>query len=97
MKLGAILERIEELNESDVVFAEKPWSLDARAEIGQLDRDYKVPDSILSQGLSYFLEVSTAREVMEVFGGVPPTKQEICSLLLFYAENDAFPEWVYER
>lgn len=97
MTLGEILERFELLSDDDVIFAEKPWSPSARAEVGRLDSEHKVPGSVRSSGLSYFLEVITAKEALEVFGDKPPTAEERSALLLFYAENDAFPDWVFER
>ncbi|WP_426323387.1 hypothetical protein [Pseudoduganella sp. R-43] len=97
MNLGEILENFEELGDDEVIFAEKPWNHSARAEIGHLDSECRVPESIRSIGLSYFLEVITAKEALEVFGDKPPTVEERSALLLFYAENDAFPDWVFER
>lgn len=97
MTLGSILDSIEQLNADDVVFAEKPWRLDSRAEIGQLDQGFRVPRSIRAAGLDYFLEVALAKEVLEVFGATPPAARERIDLLMFYAENDAYPEWVYQR
>ena len=46
-------------------------------------------------GFKYFLGVSTAREVLEVFQGREPSLEEKIDCLLYYAENDAFPGWVY--
>lgn len=44
-----------------------------------------------------FLEVHVAHEVLRVFDDKPPTMEEKLRLLIHYAENDAYPEWVYTR
>jgi hypothetical protein len=46
--------------------------------------------------MDYFLEASTAREALAVFDGRATTLEERIRLLLYFAENDAFPGWVYE-
>lgn len=89
------LDQVQQLGEGKVIFARKPWALDAEADIGVLDENLSVPGSMKSRGLEYFLEADVAKEVLEVFGDRDPTVQEIRALLLFYAENDAYPEWVY--
>jgi hypothetical protein len=96
MTLEEVVAMIEGLDEEDVIFSEKPWSINGRAITGRLNSDYRVPTSISSNGLEYFLEASTAREVLEVFGDRTPSITEQCDLLIYYAENDAFPDWVYQ-
>jgi hypothetical protein len=97
MTLKEVLTMLGELDEDDVIFSEKPWSINGRAIVDKLDSDYRVPISISSKGLEYFLEVSTAKEVLEVFRDRTPSINERCDLLMYYAENDAFPDWVYQE
>ena len=97
MTLADALSQIYQLTERKIVFAKKPWTLDSDAEIGILDEELRVPSSVLQRGFSYFLDVATAHEVLEVFGRKPPTREEIVRLLFHYAQHDAFPDWVYER
>ena len=96
MKLQEALDRVMQLSDDDVIFARPPWTLDADAEIGPLDADYRVPASIKARGLAYFLEASVAREVLVVFGEREPTADECRRLIMFYAEHDAYPDWVFE-
>ena len=96
MKLADALDRLDQLDDDAVFFAKKPWTLEADAEIGPLSSDLSVPKSITDRGLEYFLESHVAREVLEVFGDREPTAVERRSLLLYYAENDAYPEWVFK-
>jgi len=97
MLLKDALDQIDQLAGDDVVFARKPWLLDSDAVIGKLDARLCVPAEIRSMGFDYFMEVNVAVEVLEVFGAQEPTLEERRALLMFYAEHDSYPEWVYER
>jgi hypothetical protein len=94
MKLQGILDRLNELGDDQVIFACRPWTPDSEAEIGILDHNLRVPDEMNNRGLEYFLEASVAKEVLEVLAR--PTRERMRALILFYAENDAYPEWVFE-
>lgn len=96
MKLQDALYRLSELRDDQVIFACRPWTPDSEAEIGTLDHNFRVPDEMNNRGLEYFLEASVAKEVLKVFGETRPTRERMCALILFYAENDAYPEWVFE-
>jgi hypothetical protein len=95
VKLENILDLVEQLNDDDVIFAKKPWTFDSEAEVGQLDSSFKGPEEFESRGLVYFLEATLIREVLEVFGDYKPTLTERRALLMYYAEYDAYPHWVY--
>lgn len=97
MKLESALDQVHKLQDDDVIFAKKPWMLDSEAEIGSLDSDLCVPKEITDRGLAYFLDANVAREVLEVFGDREPTLDESRALLLYYAEHDAYPDWVYKK
>jgi len=47
-----------------------------------------------AMGMQYFLEVSTAKEVVDVWkvwrGGQVPSLKERCAAIIYYAENDAY-------
>ena len=47
-------------------------------------------------GHKYFLEASVARDVMDVLRSrpTPSSTDDACNLLIHYAENDAYPDWV---
>jgi hypothetical protein len=97
MKLINALDQIQEIqdNNNDVIFAKKPWTLDSEADIKPLDIELRVPKEIIDIGLTYFLEINVAKEVLEVFNERVPTNEERYALLIYYAENDAYPDWVY--
>jgi len=94
MILQDALDQIENLSDAQVIFARKPWTFDAEAEIGELDENFCVPAEIKVRGLDYFLEAHVAREVLESpFGRDAKSPERRCELLLYYAENDAYPDW----
>ena len=55
-----------------------------------------MPSYITTLGFEYFLKVHVAKEVLEVLSGRKASKDEKLRLLIFYAENDAYPDWVYK-
>lgn len=97
MNLGEALDQIETRAPDEVVFAKEPWTLQSEALVGRLDERWWVPAEIASQGFVYFLEVSVATEVLALIGGRPVSAEERRELLLYYAENDAYPDWVFDR
>lgn len=98
MDLGTLIDRLPSgLDDRLCIFAAKPWSATSLAVAIQLDDKFKPPKEVMEQGLIYFLEVHVANEALEVFGSRPPSEAEKRDLLIFYAENDAFPGWVYAR
>ena len=97
MKLINALDQIQETQDenNDVIFAKKPWTLDSEADVRPLDVDLHVPKEIVDIGLTYFLEINIAKEVLEVFEERVPTDEERYAVLIYYAENDAYPDWIY--
>ena len=87
--------KLPSLDDHSWIIAERPWS-----ELSQsllVTAPAGATSAQLAVGtLEYFLDVSVAKEVCEVFGARVPSTPEVAKLLLFYAENDAFPDWVYE-
>lgn len=98
MDIGTLIDRLPGgLDDRLCIFAAKPWSAASPAVAVSLDDEFKPPKEVLELGLAYFLEVHAANEALEVFGDRPPSEAEKRNLLIFYAENDAFPDWVYAR
>jgi hypothetical protein len=94
--LRDVVKWLEEAEESEVsvkaICLRAPWTADAEARVVELDEESRLPQDALSDGLRYFLETSVAREVLDGMRN-RPTTEDACSLLLYYAENDAYPEW----
>jgi len=96
MNLEHIFDNLNQLPETICIFARKPWQPSSEAAAAPLGQNFEVPADLLSLGFEYFLEVRVAREVLEVFSNKPSTKENKLRLLIFYAENDAYPDWVYK-
>ena len=92
--LVEIVDSLEMLDEDHCIFARKPWSTNTLATVGPLTDDFRVPAEV-GEEFEYFLEVYVAIEVLEVFGTRQPNLQERRNLIFYYAENDAYPDWVY--
>lgn len=95
-KLAELLDHIHELPDSECIFARKPWPADSEAVTALLGEKHEVPSDITTLGFEYFLKVHVAKEVLEVLSGRKVSKDEKLRLLIFYAENDAYPDWVYK-
>src|SRR5579864_9818353 len=94
--LKDVVEWLEGAEKSEVamktICLRAPWTADAEARVVELDEESRLPQDALSDGLRYFLETSVAREVLDGMRN-RLTTEDACRLLLYYAENDANPEW----
>lgn len=94
MRLRDIIDGLQSEDESLCIVAKRPWTPDSEALLVQLTDDYLVPSEAAEQGYEYFLEVSVALdEVLDGFKTELSDDQRF-SAVLYYAENDAFPEWL---
>ncbi len=75
----------------------EPWSAAAEARVVKVDEAGRLPRDVKASGLRYFLEATVAREVLDVLKTRPTASQpeDACRLLIYYAENDGYPPWVY--
>jgi hypothetical protein len=94
MTLKDAVERLNELDDEDLIYVRRPWEGAAECIIVRYERS--VTTGRQRDGMDYFLEGSTAREALQVFGERSTTLEDRLRLLIYYAENDAFPDWVYE-
>ena len=94
--LREVVARLGSLGREQMICCRKPWSENAECVVVAPNADLTVPEAVRAAGYGYFLDVPTALEVLEVFGDREPTLVERVRLLLYYAENDAYPEWVYQ-
>jgi hypothetical protein len=96
MTLTDAVRQLDALDDGKVMCVRQPWSADAECMLVELGEDMRVPAQVEQAGLKYFLEVHVAKEVLGVFGDNPTALEDRVRLLLYYGENDAYPEWVYE-
>ena len=100
MQLRELLASVDTLGEDQMICARRPWTLASEAIPTHPTKEWGVPEDVKLAGFEYFLDVHTAREVLGVFeqeDAVDETQDRRIRLLMFYAEYDAFPDWVYER
>lgn len=93
MTLADIIANLEAIDNSLCIVARRPWTPQAEAKAIELNDGSRIPDDVLSDRYEYFLEVSIARD--DVIGELRSLsvnqRVEAC---IFYAENDAYPEWL---
>ena len=93
MRLIDAISQLKELPEETFICVRRPWGHDADTLLVPFTEDLRIPSEVLAQGFEYYLEVSTAHEVLESFLDRKPSLDQIVDFLTFYAENDAFPDW----
>lgn len=89
-RLQDLIEAIDQLSVEDVIFVRPEWSPDSDAAALALDEECRVPSTAEELGMTYFLGVETALEVLEEFQDQPEaTVDEKCRRLIEYATFDA--------
>ena len=92
MDLNDAISRLSELPEATFICARRPWGPRSEVQLVPFPDDLRIPDEVKAAGFEYFLEVSTALEVLEGFLMDKRTPEQVTSFVIYYAENDAFPE-----
>ncbi|MGQ0511865.1 MAG: DUF7716 domain-containing protein [Betaproteobacteria bacterium] len=94
MQLREIARNLETSDDTLCIVAKRPWSTASDAQLVRLTDECRIPQSIADAGYEYFLEVSVALE--DVLGDIGPklTEDQRLQALIYYAENDAYPEWL---
>lgn len=92
MALLDALAKIDEFDEEATIYAAKPWSPTSATVIAVEGEE--TANKAIHDGLAYLLEVSIARDVIEVWsewrGGRVPSDDERCEAVIHYAINDAY-------
>jgi hypothetical protein len=91
-----VVSQLTSLPDELFICARRPWAHRSETVLVPFPEDLQVPAAVTEAGFEYYLEVSTAREVLEGFLERYPSLEQVADFLTFYAENDAFPEWAYE-
>jgi hypothetical protein len=96
MKLTEIIEQLSTLPDETFICVRRPWGRTSDAVLVPFTPDLRIPNEVKECGFEYFLEVSVAAEILEPFLKVRPTPSQVFDFVLYYAENDAFPDWANE-
>jgi hypothetical protein len=94
MTLEDAVTQLEQFDEELMICARQPWTRSSEVVLVP-SPEGRIPQAVTDAGYAYFLEVAVAREVLEVFKRTRSIGEKI-DCLLYYAENDAWPDWVYE-
>lgn len=86
-----VVARLSSLPDEHFICVRRPWGPNSETILVPYPDDLRIPVAITESGFEYYLEVSTAREVLEGFLERSPSLAQITDFLTFYAENDAFP------
>jgi hypothetical protein len=97
MKLAELPGLLSELSAGLVVFAERPWTPGSNMILRQLGPDYGIPEDVKSSPFRYFLELSVIEEFIDNLRAIGLTQSEQLDAIIYYAEYDAFPDWVCRR
>lgn len=93
MKLREILIGSDKLAEYDVVYAKRPWSLDSEAFVFRYEEGQPVVRRLKDDpSFEYFLEAPLVKDIRQQVEDVGRSSEEAIETLLYYAENDAFPQ-----
>jgi hypothetical protein len=93
MILEDVISQLHELPEATFICARRPWNYASDVVLIPFPDDLRIPDVVKAEGYEYFLEVSTAKEILEGFIERKPTLRQTTDFVVHYAEYDAFPQW----
>jgi hypothetical protein len=96
MTLADVVKTLELQDPRGTICVRRPWSGESDCVVTPY-ADSLRELAILAPGLDYFLEVDIAHETLEVFQRTVPTQAEKVAVLIYYAENDAYPDWAGDR
>ncbi|PBB32743.1 hypothetical protein EOA60_04615 [Mesorhizobium sp. M1A.F.Ca.IN.020.06.1.1] len=92
-KLLDVVGRLSDFDEEDTIYVSEPWTEDSDAMVATAPDDTMVPPKAAAKaGLTYFIEIFIAIEVIE--GWIASQKEKpslsaICDRLIYYATYDA--------
>ena len=92
MNLHEAISELATLPEATFICAKRPWGPESVVRLVPFPDDLRIPEAVKAEGFEYFLEISTALEILGGFLEQNPTPEQITRFVIYYAENDAFPE-----
>lgn len=96
MKLVEVIDQLNTLPSETFICVRRPWDRASDAVLVPFPPDFRIPAEVKMSGFEYFLEVSTANEILAPLLKVNVTPSQVFDFILYYAENDAFPDWANE-
>jgi hypothetical protein len=96
MKLIDAIRHPDKINEMTIC-VRRPWTADSDARLVLVAPMSKIPEQIIDEGYEYFLEGFILQEVLEIPQAEEISDEEKIDLAIYYAENDAYPPWIYKK
>lgn len=96
MTLQEVILKLNWASDDLCIVAKRPWLPSSEAELIMLTEEYALPESVKERGFSYFLEVSIAKDELLTDIKIRLTPAQKVEVVIYYAENDATPEWLNE-
>ena len=96
MQLIDVIRKIDEADDK-IICARRPWRADSDVCLVSEAPMSKVPEQVVRDGYEYFIEGAVLREVLEMPEAERCSEREKMDLIIFYAENDAYPSWIYPK
>lgn len=93
MKPTEVINKLSALPSETYICVRRPWGHNSEAVLVPFPPDLRIPAEVQEGGFKYFLEVSTANEILRLFLAAAPTPSQVFDFVLYYAESDAFPDW----
>ena len=87
-----IVKRLETLGGDATIYVAEPWATDSPAMVAIEPDSGRLPAPAREQGMTYFLEVFNARDVLKGWVEVQdetPSLEKQCERIIHYALNDA--------
>jgi hypothetical protein len=92
VSLVEAVERLSEFHSDDTIYASEPWSATSDAIIAREREAGGLPANAAEAGMTYFLEISIARDFLEDWIASQeekPSSAAICQRIIQYAAYDA--------
>lgn len=92
-----LIDAIQDIGRADgmTICARRPWRADSDACLVSVAPMSKIPEQTIDDGYEYFLEGSVLREILEMPEVETVSKERKVDVAIYYAENDAYPPWIW--
>jgi hypothetical protein len=97
MRLDEVMRSLDAFRDDATLFVRRPWTPASECIVVVVDEEPDAIEQLKPKNLEYFLEIDIIKEVLGVFAGKFPSEDEKLRAVVHYAENDAYPDWIYDR
>jgi hypothetical protein len=91
--LWDLVMKLSWIEDDPTIYASEPWDRNAKALLVSTDGEGCAAEPI-PPGFVYFLETSICKEILEGIARHKLSSERRFEVILYYAQNDAFPEWL---